>query len=366
MRISFPEAELCGSDTWCRATQSSGTEPSLTPPVTKSVNPEPAHSVDSTILSGGVVNSTDAHADAPVQTCSPPTLFSFPPLGPTGSLPGPVFGCSSPSVSSGFSSRQANIFGSGASTSSTGGDCASSTTPKYPFGTSPLATTTPASGRGSFFTEQGSRYPRYAPTPDLDSSGGQGKMIISISASNSHRHKSHEELRWEDYIKGDKGGLPAAHTSPFNSSMVSPSTPDHLQRTTVGPTHGNPTGFPFGYTIPTAFQRPHEPAGVSGCTACGATSSSSPSGHLGLNGTTTNPPSSIPGLFFCTYGSCPLLFGTPYPAAYGTTTTTTPAAQPYGMMFGTSNPAAQGITPAVQVYPVHGLTLLPFGAMSLQ
>jgi len=52
--------------------------------------------------------------------------------------------------------------------------------------------------------------------------------------------------------------------------MVSPSTPDHLQRTTVGPTHGNPTGFPFGYTIPTAFQRPHEPAGVSGCTACGA------------------------------------------------------------------------------------------------
>ncbi|KAF3580618.1 hypothetical protein DY000_02031782 [Brassica cretica] len=325
MRISFPEAELCA--------QSSGTEPSLTPPVTKSVNPEPAHSVDSTILSGGVVNSTDAHADAPVQTCSPPTLFSFPPLGPTGSLPGPVFGCSSPSVSSGFSSRQANIFGSGASTSSTGGDCASSTTPKYPFGTSPLATTTPASGRG--------------------------KMIISISASNSHRHKSHEELRWEDYIKGDKGGLPAAHTSPFNSSMVSPSTPDHLQRTTVGPTHGNPTGFPFGYTIPTAFQRPHEPAGVSGCTACGATSSSSPSGHLGLNGTTTNPPSSIPGLFFCTYGSCPLLFGTPNPAAYGTTTTTTPAAQPYGMMFGTSNLAAQGITPAVQVYPVHGLILLP-------
>ncbi|CAH8389518.1 unnamed protein product [Eruca vesicaria subsp. sativa] len=52
--------------------------------------------------------------------------------------------------------------------------------------------------------------------------------------------------------------------------------------------------------------------------ACGATSSSSPSGHLDLNGTTN-----LAGLFFSTNGSCPLLFGTPNLAAYGITNNST-------------------------------------------
>ncbi|KAL0694055.1 hypothetical protein Bca4012_061235 [Brassica carinata] len=237
-------------------------------------------------------------------------------------------------------------------------------------------TTTPVSGRSPFWagvgTEHGSRYPRYAPTPDLlDSSGGQGKLVMSISASNSHGHKSHEELRWEDYKNGDKGGfgwfLPA-HTSPFSSPTVSPSLfappsiPDRPQMRTIDLTHQNMSGFPFGHNIPTVVQRPHEPAGVSspasGCTACGATSSSSPSVHLGLNNT-TNPPSaatSLPGLFLSTYGSCPLLFATPNLAAYGTTAT--PAVQAYAIMFGTPNLAGQGTTatPAVQAYPMMFVT----------
>ncbi|KAL0694056.1 hypothetical protein Bca4012_061236 [Brassica carinata] len=386
---------------------------------------------------------------------------------------------------------------------------ASRTTPKNPFpgfsvdylprcpsflGPNPQ-TNTPVPGRSPFWasvgTEQGSRYPRYAPTPDLDGSGGQGKRLMSISASNSHRHKSHEELRWEDYKNGDKGGVawyPPPDHSP--SLFAPPSRPDRPRMRTIDLTHRDMSGFPIdynfpasfpsrhlgvnnttnppssatsiGYNIPTAVQRPHEPAAVSspssGCTACGATSSSSPSVHLGLNGT-TNPPSSatsLPGLFFSPYGSCPLLFATPNLAAYGiittpvvqaygmilgtnftsqgTTaapavqaypvmfvtpnlagqgTTTTPAAQPYPTMLGTQNLAAQGttttpaatqpypmlfgtpthvaqgttttpatqpcptmfgmtnlgaqgITPAAQAYPVNGLNLLPFSAMSLQ
>ena len=265
-------------------------------------------------------------------------------------------------------------------------------------------------------------------------------------------------------------------------SLFAPPSIPHRRpqmRTIVQP-HGDMSSFPFGYNTPTAFQSPHELVGVSspasGCTACGATSSSSPSSHLGFN-VATNPPSaatSLPGLFFSTYGSFPFLFATPNLSAYGTTatpavpayaimfgapnftspgttatpsvqayptmfgtpnlaaqgttaaqpyptmfgtpslaaqgttaaqsyltmfgtpslaaqaTTTTPAAQPYPtmfgtpslaaqgttttpavqpypiIMFGTPNLGAQGITPAAQACPVHGLTLLPFGAMSLQ
>nr|CAZ40328.1 hypothetical protein [Raphanus sativus] len=216
-------------------------------------------------------------------------------------------------------------------------------------------TTTPVPGPSSVLaggeTEQGSRYPRYAPTPDVD-----GKQIISISASNSHGHKSHEELRWEDYKNGDKAGVgsfpPPDHTP---SVFTPPSIPDRPRMRTIDLTNRDTSGFPIGYNTPAAFQSPHEPVGVSspasGCTACGAASSSSPSSHLGLN-STTNPPSSatsLPGLFFSTYGSFPLLFATPNLAAYGTT----PAVQAYPMMFGIPNLAAQGTaTPSVQAYPM--------------
>ncbi|CAF2039101.1 hypothetical protein YC2023_106165 [Brassica napus] len=438
---------------------------------------------------------------APVQASAPSTASAFPPPfsyhGGGGGLARPGL---SQIVSSPFVPTQDF------------GVCASRTTPKDPFpgfsvdylprgpsGPNPQ-TTTPLSDGG---TEQGSKYPRYAPTPDFDSSGGPAKLVMSISASNSHGHKSHEELRWEDYKNGDKKGAvgsfpPRAHKPRKESrwedyrngdkggfdhspSLFAPPSIPHRRpqmRTIVQP-HGDMSSFPFGYNTPTAFQSPHELVGVSspasGCTACGATSSSSPSSHLGFN-VATNPPSaatSLPGLFFSTYGSFPLLFATPNLSAYGTTatppvpacaimfgapnftsqsttatpsfqayptmfgtpnlaaqgttaaqpyptmfgtpslaaqgttaaqsyltmfgtpslaaqaTTTTPTAQPYPMMFGTPNLAAQGttapavqpypiimfgtpnlgaqgITPAAQACPVHGLTLLPFGAMSLQ
>ncbi|CAN6856091.1 unnamed protein product [Brassica oleracea] len=324
---------------------------------------------------------------APVQASAPNTASAFP---PPFSYPGA--GClARPNV--GLSQIVSSPF----VPTHDFGVCASRTTPKDPFpgfsvdylprgpsGPHPQ-TTTPVSGGG---TEQGCRYPRYSPTPDFDSSGGPAKLVMSISASNSHGHKSHEELRWEDYKNGDKGGVgsfpphahkprkesrwedykngdkggfgwyPPPHHSP--SLFASPSIPHRRpqMRTIVQP-HGDMSSFPFGYNTPTAFQSPHELVGVSspasGCTACGATSSSSPSSHLGLNGTTTNPPSSatsLPWLFLSTYGSCPLLFGTPNLAAYGTSTT--PAVQAYAIMFGTPNLTCQGTTatPAVQAYPI--------------
>ncbi|XP_013609070.1 PREDICTED: nuclear pore complex protein NUP98A-like [Brassica oleracea var. oleracea] len=435
--VSSGPVEALGST----SDQSSGTEtPPLAPPP-----PEPAQSVDD-------AHGDASSKSSPVQTSSPPTtIFSFPPVSsqpardlvPTGSLPGPSIGCSLPGPFIGFpspfptsgpsissSSCQAPVQASAPNTASAfppqfsypGGGClarpnvglsqivsspfgpthdfgvcASRTTPKDPFpgfsvdylprgpsGPHPQ-TTTPVSGGG---TEQGCRYPRYSPTPDFDSSGGPAKLVMSISASNSHGHKSHQELRWEDYKNGDKGAVgsfpppahkprkesrwedykngdkggfgwyPPPHHSP--SLFASPSIPHRRpqMRTIVQP-HGDMSSFPFGYNTPTAFQSPHELVGVSspasGCTACGATSSSSPSSPLGLYGTTTNPPSfaaSLPGLFYSTYGSCPLLFGTPNLAAYGTSTT--PAVQAYAIMLGTPNLTGQGTTatPAVQAYPI--------------
>ncbi|CAN6971036.1 unnamed protein product [Brassica rapa subsp. trilocularis] len=375
---------------------------SFAPPVT-SVSSAPVQALGTTTTSTTAASSTSS---PPVHSSSSPTTFQFAPAftsvapsGPStlGPMQAPTFARPdvgvSPTAPSGYFgqnqfSAPKNPFGSYLHPAFGGRH------PSNLFGPNPQ-TTIPVSGRSPFWTgvetEQGSRYPRYAPTPDFDSSGGPAKLVMSISASDSHGHKSHEELRWEDYKKGDKGGFgwfPAAHTSPFSSPTVSPSlfaSPSiphrRPQMRTVVQPHGDMTCFPFGYTFPTAVQRPHEPAAVSspasGCTACGATSSSSPSGHVGLNGTTTNPPSaaaSLPGLFYSTYGSCPLLFGTPNIAAYGATTaptvqayavifgtnftpqgaTATPAVQLYPMMFGTPNLAAQGTatTPAVQAYPM--------------
>ncbi|CAN6864487.1 unnamed protein product [Brassica oleracea] len=340
-----------------------------------------------TNLVGSRLSRWGPSVQAPVQASAPNTASAFP---PPFSYPGA--GClARPNV--GLSQIVSSPFGP----THDFGVCASRTTPKDPFpgfsvdylprgpsGPNPQ-TTTPVSGGG---TEQGCRYPRYSPTPDFDSSGGPAKLVMSISASNSHGHKSHEELRWEDYKNGDKGGVgsfpppahkprkesrwedykngdkggfgwyPPPHHSP--SLFASPSIPHRRpqMRTIVQP-HGDMSSFPFGYNTPTAFQSPHELVGVSspasGCTACGATSSSSPSSHLGLNGTTTNPPSSatsLPWLFLSTYGSFPLLFGTPNLAAYGTSTT--PAVQAYAIMFGTPNLTCQGTTatPAVQAYPI--------------
>ncbi|CAL9237591.1 unnamed protein product [Arabidopsis halleri] len=225
----------------------------------------------------------------------------------------------------------------------------------------------------------------------------------NISASNPYLDKSPEELRWEDYKKGVIGGsFPAAHASPIGSSpnavfspstvspsiFASPSVPDHHQRTNFGTTRGNFTGPAFGFfpasaggtttfspsgfgqpnapftgfdtQFPSSFssfsttfpavsssvQRPHETSAVSspafGCTVCGATSSSSASGHFTFNGATTPPSAATtpPGLFFPTTSSGPMMFSTTL--------------------------AAQGTTPALQTYPVQGFILLPFAAMSLQ
>ncbi|KAL7001615.1 hypothetical protein U1Q18_002767 [Sarracenia purpurea var. burkii] len=51
---------------------------------------------------------------------------------------------------------------------------------------------------------EGSRVVAYTAT--AEENGGGSIKLQSISAMSIYKHKSHEELRWEDYQSGDKGG----------------------------------------------------------------------------------------------------------------------------------------------------------------
>ncbi|CAH2048165.1 unnamed protein product [Thlaspi arvense] len=305
---------------------------------------------------------------------------------------------------------------------------APSSTPNNPFSFRAGPNPTPTTGFDPFSTfssiGRGTRYYRYEPTP-ADEPGPCIGMMMSISASNYYLRKSHEELRWEDYQRGDKGevgSFPAAHISPtfsrpndfFSQPTVTapslsapPRTPDHSPSSLFAP--------PRRPHFPAALQRPHDGVSsqASGCTACGATSSSFAFGPTNPpSGATSssfsfgpkNPPSAatspLPGSWFSTSGfypnlaaqgtrttpalqPYPMMFGPAYLAAQGTATT--PALQVYPMMFAAS-PAAQGTnlsvqsatpalqaypmmlgaSPAGQAYPVAGYVLLPFPTMSLQ
>lgn len=63
-------------------------------------------------------------------------------------------------------------------------------------------------GQSPFGGQQGgSRVVPYAPTVEAETGSGTqpaGKLE-SISAMPAYKDKNHEELRWEDYQRGDKG-----------------------------------------------------------------------------------------------------------------------------------------------------------------
>lgn len=90
--------------------------------------------------------------------------------------------------------------------------------PSSPFSSSATFSSIPdfgpypfASNEWSYRTGQGSRIPGYAPTHDGQNTSAWGLptekegTYISISASKPYLHKSHDELRWEDYQQGVKG-----------------------------------------------------------------------------------------------------------------------------------------------------------------
>ncbi|XP_017218528.1 nuclear pore complex protein NUP98A [Daucus carota subsp. sativus] len=253
----------------------------------------------------------------------------------------PPFGASSPSFSFGSTpafGQSTSAFGStqfGASPSPFGA-------PSSAFGaqTSSPAFGSPGFGSSTFGGQRGgSRVAAYTPTAEADAGTGTqpaGKLE-SISAMPVYKDKSHEELRWEDYQLGDKGGPNSAaqpagaagfgtntQPNPFSSSSTfgQASAP-------ANPFSSNNATNPFGQKS-APFSTPGFAASTSafGSSAFGSTTNANPFGSTS---------SAAPSLF----GSTTSTFGGTPASPFGSAATTS--------AFGTStsifgSTSAQGTT----------------------
>ncbi|CAK9168190.1 unnamed protein product [Ilex paraguariensis] len=101
----------------------------------------------------------------------------------------------------------------------------------------------------------GSRVAPYTPTLELDSGTGTqpGGKLESIAALPIYEDKSHEELRWEDYQLGDKGGPSPAGAIGFGASSTQ-SSPFALSSTfgqiSVNPFSSSTSSNPFAPKTP--------------------------------------------------------------------------------------------------------------------
>ncbi|XP_059662088.1 nuclear pore complex protein NUP98A isoform X2 [Cornus florida] len=272
---------------------------------------------------------------------------STPAFGATSTTP---FGASS-APSFGFGSSPA--FGQstsafGQSTSAFGSSPFGTTTSHFGAQSSPFAAqaTTPTFGSSGFgqpaFGGQrgGSRVAPYTATPEVDSGTGSqpaGKLE-SISAMPVHKDKSHEELRWEDYQLGDKGGPAPAGQSAAATGFGAANTQSNLFASS---TFGQSAANPFSSSTPSNLFAPKTQG--FGSSGFGSSSTpafgSSPFGASSLSspfGSTSSATPSIFGSSTSAFGAntTPSLFGSSSSSAFGSSTS----------IFGSA--PAQGTTPA--------------------
>ncbi|XAR70080.1 hypothetical protein NMG60_11026819 [Bertholletia excelsa] len=301
----------------------------------------------------------------------------------------PAFGASS-TAAFGASSTPSFSFGSnptfGQSTSAFGSSPFGTSTSPFgaqssPFGAQATTPTFGSSGFGqSAFGGQrgGSRVVAYTATAEVDSGSGTqpaGKLE-SISAIPVYKDKSHEELRWEDYQLGDKGGpTPAGQStvaigfgvsnvqsSPFSSSSA----------------FGQSSANPFSSTTPSNLFAPKTPA--FGSTGFGSSSTptfgSSPFGSSSTSnpfGSTSSATTSLFGTSTPAFGAStsPSLFGSSSSSAFGSSTSIfgsalAPGTAPAfgsGLSFANtqSSPLFQSTTPSLgQTSSVFGQTASSF------
>ncbi|KAK4758585.1 hypothetical protein SAY87_019886 [Trapa incisa] len=185
---------------------------------------------------------------------------------------------------------------------------------------------TPGFGQTAFGGQQrgGSRISPYAPTPEPDTSGSQAAgKLFSISAMHEHTSKSHEELRWDDYQLGDKGGPnPAAQSVGGNLFAASSSTGQ---------------SSPFSSTTPSPF---------SSTTASNLFSSTTSNLFAPKPLTTGFGSGSSTSLFGSTSLTATNVFGTPTAPAFGTSTSSS--------LFNSAGQSTFGTTPIFN--PAQGTT----------
>ncbi|CAN6235436.1 unnamed protein product [Urochloa humidicola] len=203
----------------------------------------------------------------------------------------PTFGSSAPGFGTPAVSSASSLFGA-----------------TSPFGVQTPAfgsqTAVPAFGQAQFGNQAGgTRIKPYAQTPDADgaTSGTQAAAKLdSISAMPEYKDKSHEELRWEDYQHGDKGG-PNPSAAPSVTPSFAGSTPPNTF-TTNNP-FSQPTPNPFSSNNP--FLKPASTGASLFNSSFNNTSvaSSSPftsstsTAMFGQTGVSAFPASSSPSLF---------------------------------------------------------------------
>ncbi|XP_014523157.1 nuclear pore complex protein NUP98A [Vigna radiata var. radiata] len=173
---------------------------------------------------------------------------------PFGASSTPAFGASSTPAFS-FGSTQAfgqssSAFGSsspfGSTASPFGGQSSAfgSQTPSSTFGNTGM-------GQPGFGGQQrgGSRVASYTATTEADSgTSGQTAKLESISAMPVYKDKSHEELRWEDYQLGDKGGpLPSGQSTGLAGFSTSTTQTNAFS---PSPVFGQSSANPFSSTTP--------------------------------------------------------------------------------------------------------------------
>lgn len=284
-----------------------------------------------------------------------------------------AFGASStPAFSFGSSpafGQSASAFGSspfGTSTSPFGAQSspfgAQATTPT--FGTSGF-------GQSTFGTQRGgSRVAPYAPTAEVDTGTQPAGKLESISAMPVYKDKSHEELRWEDYQLGDKGGpAPAGQATGgigFGTSGFGSSTNPAFGQSSANLFSASTSSNPFAPKTPafsgSGFASSSTPA--FGSSPFGTSTTANPFGSTSL---------STPSLFTSSSptfgaGTAPSLFGPSSSSAFGSSTSifgSSPAQVPTpafasSLSFGNtqSSPLFQSSAPSL------GQTSSPFGQTS--
>ncbi|CAL5327946.1 unnamed protein product [Camellia sinensis] len=307
-----------------------------------------------------------------------------------GASSSPAFGTSS---SPAFGASSTPAFGASSAPSFSFGPNPAFSQSTSAFGSSPFATspfgaqaTTPTFGSSGFgqpaFGGQrgGSRVAAYTPTAELDSGTGTqpaGKLE-SISAMPVYKDKSHEELRWEDYQLGDKGGpAPAGQTTGaigFSSSNTQSNpfaSSSAFGQSSANPFSSSTSSNPFAPKTPafgsTGFGSSSTP--VFGSSPFGASSTSNPFGSTSSATTSIFGVSAAPSFG---QSSSPSLFGSSGSSAFGSSTSIfgsasapgTASAFGSGLSFANtqSSPLFQSTTPSLgQTSSVFGQTASSFG-----
>ncbi|XP_042407914.1 nuclear pore complex protein NUP98A-like isoform X1 [Zingiber officinale] len=260
-------------------------------------------------------SSTPAFGASSAPTFSSPTVSAF------GTSNTPFNFSSTPAFGQSTSAFGSTPFG--ASPSPFGGQSspfgAQATTPSFG---------SPGFGQSAFGAQPGgTRVASYSPTPEADggtSSQPAGKLE-SISAMPVYKDKSHEELRWEDYQRGDKGGSNQSGQLSGATNFLAPSQPSPFGATG---TFGQSSANPFSSTTPAnpfALKSPSFGSSGFGSTSTSlfsspfSASSSSPFGStstasiFGASSSSTFGSSSSPSLFGGSaapaFGSSTSLFG---------------------------------------------------------